>query len=421
MHKLTRVKMHGTFNMIVKSISLFGRELFRVERNRAGQFSYSFLDGSTYVDNGRYLDMYLTNPVLSTIVNFGAQYYSQMRITHVDKNGKEVQNSPYINLLNTPNYFQSKEDFFFQQKVFLDVSGNDYIYQIKAFTNNVPKALYNLIPSEIDFNKIDKINKFIVTDKDKKAFEEKHIVYTLDDTDYNIKLRDIIPTYDLANGLVKNSFFQSPSKVKAIAKILNNINENINAKNINLQMSAKYIGVNKSDGNTAVLQPDDKQSIERSIGTKNLLLTNRNGVAFEHLVSDMKKLYLDEQYGADFGKVLLAFGLNRQILDISDKSNGLNNSGSLINSGLISYIQNTIQQTADNTMNSLSQTWGLFERGEMLKASYDHLPVMQSVINDKIKTLTDFQNMVKLAKENGTIDDADAKAKTKELMSNLNL
>ena len=46
---------------------------------------------------------------------------------------------------------------------------------------------------------------------------------------------------------------------------------------------------------------------------------------------------------------------------------------------------------------------------------------MQSVINYKIKTLTDFQNMVKLAKENGTMNDADAIAKTKELMLNLKL
>lgn len=414
------MKLHGTFNMIVKSISLFGRELFRVERNRAGQYSYSFLDGSTYVDNGKYLDMYLTNPVLSTIVNFGAQYYSQMRITHVDKSGKEIENSPYVKLLSTPNYFQSKEDFFFQQKVFLDVSGNDYIYQIKAFTNDVPKALYNLIPSEIDFNKVHKINKFIVTDKDKKALEEKHIIYTLDDTDYNLKLKDIIPTYDLASGLVKNSFFQSPSKVKAIAKVLNNINENVNSKNINLQMSAKYIGLNTNDGNRAQIQDADRKSVESAITRKNLLLTNA-GIDVKHLVSDMKRLYLDEQYGADFAKVSLLFGLNRQILDISDKSNGLNNSGSLINSALISYIQNTIQQTADNTMNSLSQTWGLFERGESLRASYDHLPVMQSVINDKIKTLTAFQEMIKQGLENGTIDAVDAKSKTKELMLNLKL
>lgn len=401
--------------IVNKLFNYLGYTPMRVERNRQGVFTYTFLDGNTFVDNGKYLDMYLTNPVLSTIVNFGAQYYSQMRITHLDSQGNEVKNSPYIKLLNTPNYFQSKEDFFYQQKVFLDVSGNDLIYQIKAFTNDIPKALYNLIPSEIDYNNVHKISKFIVTEQDKKAYGEKHIIYKLDNTDYNIKLRDIIPTYDLANGLVQNSFIQSPSRVKAVAKILNNINENVNSKGINLQMSAKYVGLNQNDGNRAQIQDGDRTSIERAISLKNLLLTNA-GIDFKHLVSDMKRLYLDEQYTADFAKVLLQFGLNKQILDISDKSNGLNNSGSLINSGLISYIQNTIQQTADNTMNSLAQTWGLFERGESLRASYDHLPVMQSVINEKIATLTEFQNLVKIGIENGTIDVAEAKKKSKELM-----
>ena len=402
--------------MIIKSVSLFGRELFRVERNRSGQFSYTFLGDNSFVDDGKYLDMYLKNPVLSTIVNFGAQYYSQMRITHLDAQGKEVKNSPYLKLLHTPNYFQSKEDFFYQQKVFLDVSGNDLIYQIKAFTNDVPKALYNLIPSEIDYNKVHKINKFIVTDKDKKAFEEKHIIYKLDNTDYSIKLKDIIPTYDLANGIVQNSFIQSPSRVKAVAKILNNIYENVNSKGVNIQMSAKYVGLNQNDGNRAQIQDGDRTSIERAISNKNLLLTNA-GIDFKHLVSDMKRLYLDEQYSSDFNKVLLAFGMNKNVLNPFEKDSTFENQ----NQGVIGYIQNTIQQTADNTMNSLSQTWGLFERGEMLKASYDHLPVMQSVINEKIATLTEFQNMVKIAKENGTMNDAEAVQKTKELMLKLNL
>lgn len=406
--------------MVVKSVSLFGRELFRVERNRAGQYSYSFLDGSTYVDNGKYLDMYLTNPVLSTIVNFGANYYAQMKITHLDKSGKEIENSPYTNLLYNPNYFQSKEDFFYQQSVFLDVSGTDFIYQRKAFTNDIPKALYNLIPSEIDLQKVDKLNKFIITDKDRKALEEKTIKYTLDDTEYQLPLRDLIPTYDLANGLTKNSLFTSPSRVKAVAKILHNINENLDAKCINLQMSRKYIGLNNNDGNKAQIQDADRKSVERAIESKNLLLTNA-GIDVKHLVSDMKRLYLDEQYSSDFNKVLLAFGMNKNVLDISDKNSGLNNSGSLVDSALINYIQNTTQNRADNTMNSIAQSLGLFERGEKLKASYDHLPVMQSVINEKIKTLTEFQNMVKIAKENGTMQDAEAIAKTKELMQKLNL
>ena len=100
-------------NVVNKLFNYFGYAPMRVERNRAGQFSYTFLDGSTYVDNGKYLDMYLTNPVLSTIVNFGANYYAQMKITHLDKSGKEIENSPYTNLLYNPNYFQSKEDFFY--------------------------------------------------------------------------------------------------------------------------------------------------------------------------------------------------------------------------------------------------------------------------------------------------------------------
>lgn len=402
--------------MVVKSITLFGRELLRVERNRSGQFSYSFLDGNTFVDNGKYLDMYLTNPALSTIVNFGANYYSQMKITHLDKSGKVVENSPYTNLLYTPNYFQSKEDFFFQQSVFLDISGTDFIYQRKILRNEVPKAIYNLIPSEIDLQKVQNLNKFIFTLNDQKTFGDKTIKYILDSTEYQIPIRDLIPTFDLANGLVKNSLFTSPSKIKAIAKILNNINENLDSKAINLQMSRKYIGINNNDGNKAQIQENDRISVENAIERKNLLLTNA-GIDVKHLVSDMKRLYLDEQYSEDFNKVLLAFGMNKNVINPFSKDSTFENQSQ----GLISYIQNTIQNRADNTMNSLSQSWGLYERGEMLKASYDHLPIMQSVINDKIKTLTDFQNMVKIAKENGTINDADAIAKTKELMLKLNL
>ena len=159
---------------VVKSISLFGKELVRVERNRQGQFTYSFLDGGNdFVYNEKYLELSLKNPVLMTIIALRARLYSQMEIKHVNAKGQVIENSPYIKLLNSPNYFQSKEDFFFQQMWFLSATGYDYIYQKKAFINELPKAIYNLIPSEIDLNNAHKVNKFIVTDKDKKAFAER--------------------------------------------------------------------------------------------------------------------------------------------------------------------------------------------------------------------------------------------------------
>jgi hypothetical protein len=402
---------------VVKSISLFGKELMRVERNRQGVFTYSFLDGGNdFVYNEKYLELSLCNPVLMTIVALRSRLYSQMEIKHVNSKGVVIENSPYVKLLDNPNYFQSKEDFFFQQMWFLSSAGYDYIYQKKAFANELPKAIYNLIPSEIDLNNAHKVNKFIVTEKDKKAFGERKIKYTLDSTTYELMLADLIPLYDLSNGLTNNSFFQSQSRVRGIRTILNNIEQNIKSKNINLQFSQKYLSKNESTGNEAQIKDNDKLDIERKLDSKNLIITN-SAIQVQHLVSDMKKLYLDEQFADDANKCLLAFEMNKNVLNYFSKDSTFDNQ----ENGVISYIQNSIQTTAKNTMNSLSQQWGLMEKGEKLIASYDHLAVMQPVVNDKIKSFTEMQNAIKLGLENETLTPNDAKKMSDEFKLKLGL
>jgi len=402
--------------MVTKSISLFGKQILRVERNRAGQFSYSFLDGSSFVDNGKYLELSMCNPVLMTIVALRSRLYSQMEIKHVNSKGVVIENSPYIKLLNSPNFFQSKEDFFFQQMWFLSTAGTNNVYQKKAFTNDIPKAIYNLIPSEIDYNKVNKVNKFIVTDKDKKAFGDRVIKYTLDDTTYDLPLSDLIPLYDLSNGLTNNAFFQSPSRVKGIIQVLNNIEQNLKSKNINLQMSQKYLSKNESTGNEAQIQDTDRTSIERKLDSKNLIITNAN-IDVQHLVSNMKNLYLDEQFADDANKCLLAFEMNKNVLNYFAKDSTFDNQSQ----GTISYIQNSIQTTAKNTMNSLSQQWGLFERGEALIANYDHLAVMQPVVNDKIASFGEMQDAISTAIANQTLTVQEAKKMSDEFKLKLGL
>lgn len=402
---------------VVKSVSFFGRELFRVERNRAGQFTYTFLDGGNdFVYNEKYLELSLKNPVLMTIIALRARLYSQMEIKHVNAKGQVIENSPYIKLLNSPNYFQSKEDFLFQQMWFLSATGYDYIYQKKAFANELPKAIYNLIPSEIDLNNAHKVNKFIVTEKDKKVFGERKIKYTLDSTTYEIALSELIPLYDLSNGLENNSFFQSPSRVRGIRTVINNIDQNIKSKNINLQFSQKYLSKNESTGNEAQIQDGDRNDIERKLDSKNLIITN-SAIHVQHLVSDMKKLYLDEQFADDANKCLLAFEMNKNVLNYFSKDSTFDNQ----ENGVIGYIQNSIQTTAKNTMNSLSQQWGLMERGEKLIASYDHLAVMQPVVNDKIKSFGDMQDALKVAIENQTLTPQEAKKMSDEFKLKLGL
>ena len=403
--------------MVTKSISLFGRQIFRVERNRDGQFTYTFLDGGNdFVDSDRYLATSLENPVLMAICAIRSIVYAQMEIKHVNSSGKIIENSPIVKLLKTPNYFQSQNDFFYQQMWFLSTSGTNLVYQQKAFSNELPKSIYNLIPSEVDLNSAHKVSKFITTLAEKKAFGERAIKYKLDNTEYLLKLSEIIPLYDLSNGLINNSFFTSPSRVKGISRILQNIDENLRSKNMNLKMSQKYLVQNKGDGNESQIQDDDRKDIYSKLERQSTIITNTS-IDAKHLVSDMKRLYLDEQFADDANKCLLAFEMNKNILNYFAKDSTFENQ----NQGLISWVQNSIQTTATNTMNSLSQQWGLFEKGEKLIASYDHLAFMQSILNQKLSSFKELQEVIKLGIENQTITIADAVKMSNEFKMKIGL
>ena len=130
----------------------------------------------------------------------------------------------------------------------------------------------------------------------------------------NISIKDLIPTYDLANGLTCNSLMSSPSRLKGLSKTIQNIEENLLSKNVNLKMSQKYLIASQGDGNEAQIQQEDRQDIFSKIAKKSLLITNAN-IKSQHLVSDMKRLYLDEQFSNDALTCLLAFDMSKDILN----------------------------------------------------------------------------------------------------------
>jgi hypothetical protein len=363
----------GLFNFWGKSIN--------VERDRTGMFTYSFLENNGFVNSTKYLESSLTNPVLLAIIALRAKIYSQMKITHLNSAGKPIENSPILQLFKQPNYFQSQQDFLFQQMWFLSATGTNLTYKVDALGET--KAVYNLLPSEIDLKETHKVKSFIFTKQELKAYGDKKIKYSLDGQTFDIALKDLIPTYDLANGLTVNSLMSSPSRLQGLSKTIQNIEENLLSKNVNLKMSQKYLMASQGDGNEAQIQKTDRDDITRKISQKSLLITNAN-IKAQHLVSDMKRLYLDEQFSNDALTCLLAFDMNRDILNYFSNGASTHENQS---QGFINWIQNSIQNDANNTLNSFASAFGLIDKNESLKASYDHLPVMQLVMKSKIETL----------------------------------
>jgi hypothetical protein len=399
---------------IFSSLSSGFRSLF-AERDRQGNWQFFPNELNGFINDKDYLKQVINNPVLLSIIALRSRVYSQMKITHVKENGEEILNSPYIKLLKTPNYFQSQEDFLFQEMFFKSATGTNLTYQINAL--NKPEALYNLIPNCIEYNNTEKINKFITTKKDFEAHGKKKIIYKLDGEDYNIEIDSIIPSYDLANGLVENSFMRSPSRLQGLARTIQNIEENLKAKNVNLQMTQKYLVSSDGDGSQAHIQEPDRKDLRKKIGIQSVMISNIKMDA-KHLVSDMKRLYLDDQMSNDALTCVIAFGMNRDVINYF--SNGAATYENA-EKGMQNYIQNGIQTDADDRMNSLSLQWGLFENGEKLVASYEHLPVMQSIVKTKIDTLKSFEETLKIGIDNGTIPIAEAIEMSKNLRIKLKL
>lgn len=385
-------------------------------RDKSGNWSY-WLNENGFGNEENFLSWSLSNPVLFSAIATRSKLFSQMQITCVDANGNEVD-APELKLLANPNYFQNQNDFLYQYMWFMSAVGENYMYKIQPLSTQTPKALYNLIPSEICWNDIMKLDKFIVTQKDFNALGEKKIEYKLNNTTHEIPLKNITPFYDVANGLKKNSLMSSPSRVQSIKKVLCNIEENIKSKNINLKFSQKYLATNKTlvNGTTPLLKDDDRKAVENILGAKSIQITNGD-VNVAHLVSDLKRLYLDEQFKTDANTVMLAFELNKNIIDYVLSGSTFDNQ----EQGIIRYIQSSIQPSADNFVNSLSSSLGLVDRGLKLKASYNHLPVMQSVMLTKMDSFKSSQEMIKIALENQTITQAEAVEMTSKIKNDLGL
>ena len=281
----------------------------------------------------------------------------------------------------------------------------------------LPKQIYNLVPNQIEWNEVNKVKKFVKNQTEFNEFNKRRISYNLDGKNIDIELSNLIPMYDVANGLTTESWFKSHSRVKAIETNLLNIEELLKSKNVNAKMSQKFLAVSEDsyNGATAPMSDDDRKSVKNIISKNTLHVTNGK-VSVNHLVQNLKNLNLDEQISQESQICLLAFGLNNDVLNFfAGGSSTFENQ----EKGEIRAYQNEIQGIADNIANSFTSS--LLNDGSKLVASFDHLPIMQVILKDKVDSFKFQQEAIKLALENGTITPAEAKEMTKQYLARIKL
>lgn len=323
---------------------------------------------------GSLMKVAMAVPHLNTIISVGAELFSLMEIKHLDKNGKEKENSEVIKFLRQPNPLQSLEQFLYQFYVLNGVYNKTFQYQIKGLSfATLPKAVW-LLPSgwmkinatgkiyrQTDINEI--IESYEMLGETQEKFEVDKIIY-------------------MAEGIGENPL-NPCSRIEALQIPLSNIMASLKSRN-KIIAELGMIGflapqqMKDSDGQIPLSDTEHERIRQEYQNTYHLDSTSghvafmKTPMEWKPMTFDVGQLKLIEGTEDDFGQLCNSFRHDRDIYSSTKGATFENKSA-----GMKSTVQNGLQPLADKLMKQWTKHFIGNESGESLCASYAHLPCMQ--------------------------------------------
>lgn len=325
--------------------------------------------------------LYNTTPELKIVLDRLALIYATGVWQHLDKNGEIIENSPFVDLLENPNVFQSRNEFLFQWFIQRGIYGNAFTYQLKGFdTQEIPSALWNLPPSRMTLNRTGKIWQQTEIDEIISSYVFKMNEEGQSDIIY--KTNEIIQ-FSMPD---TDDPILGKSPLESIRMPISNIRAAYGYRNVILTKKGA-IGVWSSDSKDQMgsvkLTPEEESELSKQLQKNQGIGDNQDNIAISKTALKWtpstyptKDLLLFEEVDANKKAIIDLFGANENMF--SRPSGGQGSTFNNVAMGERQAIQNTIEPIADDFANGLSKRWGLLDKGETLKLSYEHLPAMKS-------------------------------------------
>ncbi len=343
------------------------------------------------------LQLALCNPVLSAVFNIRANYLSKVKFYVLEKDGTKNFDDSMLDLIKNPNRFQSQEDFIKQYEWLRCAYG--WVYQ-KPFggIGADPTAIYNLKPSKIDFP-TNMGDAMLWDDSDLDNYFDKKFTYTDVDTKKPIAFADIIPFFDIANGLTDcdTSSMTSPSRIDSIIKQIANIGLAADAENVVIQTNGREMIFADDSGNSskqfgnesAPIGKDNKDDIQNKLNSKYLMRSGRSRtltpdkkLAWVNMSIKAGDLGLHESITSNSSLVTQQYGITNEIYQSYKTGSTFENQAQ----AEVKFYQNVMQPVADDLASSWTTKFGDSERP--FGASFEHLPMMQDVEDKKSDKVT---------------------------------
>jgi hypothetical protein len=364
--------------------------LFRSKVKGLYNFGLGIVNGSTlfnqYAKDREKLEMVLSNPAVLKVFALQCNLFSMGKVKVTKESGEEIEDDPFLSLLRKPNPFTKTESQFLWDFMFWNMLGTSYTYVDSKDVGRKLNKMYFLDPSKIEWP------MELETKKDKMIFSESavndimktEITYRYQDgTTFKFPFDRLVISHDLTNSI--GNFFKGPSRLDALYKIISNAEYTLDAENINIRYSGKFLaGADKQIGQTTKLGFGDaeKTDLETKIDSneKNVWAVN-SMVKIQRFVSDMAALKLPEQYLHLYFLIGNMYDIPRDVLEAYNSATFENQE-----KARAAHVNYCLEPKGEQFMDAFEEHFEYRGQGKKIDIDWGHLPFVQIFAKERIET-----------------------------------
>jgi len=363
-----------------------------IERDLSGNFFYEVLNQnanlSKFNNDKEKLNVVLSNPAALKVFALNCDLFSLGKINTL------TETDFLYSQRKKPNFKQNWTQFLWDYMFFMQL-GTAYLWTPNNQLNETsPIQWLNPANIEFDTNIVDKLNSLILSKITYSDIIKGTIKYNIGNTSRVIPISEITPFYDLTNS-VSDNHFKGVSRLDALYKIISNSENALNAKNINLEFSQKFVATAKNDSLESVNMTDvEKRNIEGVVRSSKSVHAIKKPIEIKRFVDDIARLKLDECFYNDYFMIGSMYGIPKDILESNLKGSTYENQEKATNRH-VEYVLKPKGQLLTDTFEEKFNYSELFMSWEHLAFNQVFEKERQEVIKLKLdnKILADQNNI----------------------------
>lgn len=366
--------------------------MFRSGARGLYNFGFQILHGATQFNQfGREsekLAIVLSNPASLKVFALQCDLFSLGKVCVKNDKGEDIEDDPFIDFIENPNPLTGTQAQFLWDFMFYLMLGTDYCYVDSRVLNPSGKrnVMYHLIPGQIEWpREFDTIRDHLIFSEDKlKKLRKQTITYRYANGEsFEFPFDRLVTSYDLTNGI--GNFFKGPSRLDALIKIISNSEHTLDAENINIRYSGKFLVGGKFDPMKSQigLGDDEKKDIREKMDSPNITAyPTRGDVQIRRFVENMAALQLDGVYESQYFRIGGMYNIPRDVLEAYNKSSTYENQ----EKARAAHVNYCLEPKGEQFMDSFEVHFGYKQQKKNITISWKHLPFMQIFAKEEAET-----------------------------------